>query len=1323
MTPLKWACLSVMLLAATALGAFSVAAYRPAAVAASAASATPSPSAPQVILASLGGLQVSGKLTRQAGPWEAPDGAVSAGDAAACPGEETTWYDNSQRPTVSVDLLVARCSSVETARDLQWNRVQATEKSLGPVALPPVVPYAFEGQGTPVVQWPAGQVQLVQFRRGVYFVEATAYVASSRGGDASGLVRRVALAQFQRLTGIPGPGAQSFWTLAGNGLVGGAVAFTLFAFVGWLLVGYVRRWLWQMRARTPGLVTGPGVAAFNVTAAAKRARRTSRWAAISWIAAGVAATEATLHPSAVAAYLAVTFGIAWFAVKVMGRAARPLRPANRPLPTLAEVGWLSLCVIATATAMLSLALVANLDNHALAVIHGRVDPSIVTDEPFWRWISSLPLRLVMWDFCATAAILALAAFACHRRADRAAHPSGAVAASGGETPLAAVSERLRLRTSATGRPTLPERLSLRQFEDFHVVAARLLGAFGRAAGGVHLPGAEFGPGIVPVNAAPPGSYSPDEPELLMFATRQRLADLLLVFPPIPAHEVHARWTIFRERNAVFLPPFVSGDVIGRHADRMLAARWSPERGWYCWHADEKSEWAYAFAFRQAIGALAAPAPSSAYRHPVPVIGYEAGPGVPDFAMAGEPEWARYAVPPAGTLAPAVRRPRRRNIEPVKERRFPGAPRFLRSRKWGVALGGGALAAILALNVVASLITAPGPFDVTAAAAEYLLPAGAVGNGWKPATVSALPSSDLGMLESNGTRCAQRTRSWTAKPDHLLGVELTVCSAPGILADAQASMDDYARGKMIVVGTAGIPYAIETDAPVTAGGNHFQQLEVAFRAGPVLAAVVLLYPGEATRMTPAQVRLVEDTARAQLAELPYEAGPGYGPVITPSLMAQVPRWILSALFWGIAGFSAWSWWIRRRHLARGEGTPPPSTARVSATPVTGRARRAAWLARSRFAIQLVGGYLALASIIAPPPTRYWYLIAGALLLAASPLLRLRGLRRPWSARRRSGVLTGRRTVRALSLVVATAAATVAGIGFAICGLFALTLRSSWTVLPSGRIDRSLLASGSLYRILALEPMKMLTVDFFALAITAVILVPMSYTAARRVAALTADEVTRGGDPEDGPSGREAILYLRNFTDDDIRMPTSRLSRNSIVERIAVYRLERFEEVIVRHLGNFGPVIAVSPPEMEKPPIGAARMNLANTSWQTPIGQYIESARLIVIGAAPEGRTEGLEWELAEIARAGALSKTLLVLPPLRSQTVRERWAIFSAMARDFDLPPELTVGADHQLVLINSGPGGPGGTTRWRTWHSRRRTEWAYAVALQDASRALLGIGT
>jgi hypothetical protein len=60
-----------------------------------------------------------------------------------------------------------------------------------------------------------------------------------------------------------------------------------------------------------------------------------------------------------------------------------------------------------------------------------------------------------------------------------------------------------------------------------------------------------------------------------------------------------------------------------------------------------------------------------------------------------------------------------------------------------------------------------------------------------------------------------------------------------------------------------------------------------------------------------------------------------------------------------------------------------------------------------------------------------------------------------------------------------------------------------------------------------------------------------------------------------------------------------------------------------------------------------------------------------------------------------------------------------MAADFGLPPELAVGTDRRLILVRQ-PQPTNGTACWCTWHTRRRTEWAYAVALRAASDTLLG---
>lgn len=1090
--------------------------------------------------------------------------------------------------------------------------------------------------------------------------------------------------QSKRLTGTPGSGAPSFRALVLSSLLPSAVILAVLILAGRLLLGCIRRRLRKLSARTVG-----HPAAADLAVAARRVNRASRLATGLWLAAACSVAFYLKNPSSGTVFLTVAVALALFGGWAARCPARLLRPAGRRLPGRAEAGWTALIVVAAVAATLSLTVAVSLGDQSPATVQGRIDPTIVTDDRLWRWTAGLPLNLVIGDFWAVAALLVLAAGCCLGQARRAVGQDRAAA----DGPLAAFAtgpERLSLQTTAFGRATLAERMSLRQFEDFRTFAGRLLGRAGEGR-------------LIAVNAAPPGSYRPAEPELASLAARQRLTDLLLVFPPVPGPEIRARWEIFRARNAPFLPSPAGTDVLAGHTDRMLTARWILGAGWQCWQAEVKSEAAYALAFQQADARV--PAVPARSADPA-FVTFPTSPAFP-----ASPASRPYPAPAAP--APAAAGTRRRHGKPTA----PRVPRLLRSRGWQLALGGGLLLVLVLVNVIASLDTSPGPFKVKTAAAEYMLPAGAVGGGPTRVGDSTKPTSELALLEKNGTRCAQHQRVWSPEHETIrLDVALTVCSGPGILEDAQSAGADGAQSAHIAVAdTSGIPYASDTDIAITLNGTAERVRTITFRAGPVLADVLLYYPGNATGPTAAQLKLLDDTARAELAELPYQAGPGYDSIfgISPSSIA---RWVIQALLCIIAGLSLWSWWTKRRHLARGEGEKPRPTARLATVPVTGRARLAAWLARTRFGLQLAGVFALLDSLTVTSG-RLWYILVGVALLAVSVAVRSRRLHRPWSARRRSGVLTGQRTVPAAALAALSAAAAVASVLFAVCWLFALFLRSSAAVLPSGRLDISLLASGSPYRFLTLEPITVLVVDFFALAVMAAIVVPVSYTAARRVAALSAEEAVKRV-AFDGGSGPAPVLYLRNFTDDDIQMPTSRLSRNSLVERIAVYRLERFEEVIVRHLSEAGPVIAVNPPGMEKAPIGAARMNLANTDWRRSVRQYIGSARLIVVGAAPEGATEGLAWELSEIARAGALGRTLLVLPPLRSQTVQDRWAVFAAMAADFGLPPELAVGADRHLVLVRD-PQPANGPARWRTWHTRRRTEWAYAVALRDASDTLL----
>jgi len=441
---------------------------------------------------------------------------------------------------------------------------------------------------------------------------------------------------------------------------------------------------------------------------------------------------------------------------------------------------------------------------------------------------------------------------------------------------------------------------------------------------------------------------------------------------------------------------------------------------------------------------------------------------------------------------------------------------------------------------------------------------------------------------------------------------------------------------------------------------------------------------------------------QQNDLPGAPGPGLSALPFTVVTQGVLKLFADGIVLVVAALAVANWSARRRLITRSTGPPPHSSDRVIATDMRGRAQHLARLARGRFAFQVAGIYVILGPALALAGYRLTLAGVGAAIFAVATLIRPPGAVRPVSERFKAGILTGRRTVPAVALAGVSLVSACLVPVMALAGLLFWSLRDSGFVIGGGRIDPGLLGQGALVRAVGSIPLPVLSVDCLVIAVAAAITVPVSYIAARRIATLTADELSRRGD-------EARILYLRNFADDDIRMPTSRLSRNSLVERIAVYRLERFEEVLVRHLSHVAPVMAVDPAGIRKQPIGAARMML-HTDWRDHITEHIEKARLIVVGAAPQRRTGGLHWELGEIQRMGALPKTLLVLPPLAATALRARWEVFAEMADSYELPPGLGPSADQHLVLAAAGPG------RWRTWHSRRRTEWDYVAALRDAVR-------
>ena len=135
-------------------------------------------------------------------------------------------------------------------------------------------------------------------------------------------------------------------------------------------------------------------------------------------------------------------------------------------------------------------------------------------------------------------------------------------------------------------------------------------------------------------------------------------------------------------------------------------------------------------------------------------------------------------------------------------------------------------------------------------------------------------------------------------------------------------------------------------------------------------------------------------------------------------------------------------------------------------------------------------------------------------------------------------------------------------------------------------------------------------------------------------------------------RPPVLYLRSFEDDDdLRVATVATPRRPFLEMLRLRGSDPFEEALAWELAPHGPVVAVGRPGRSLATLGAARDHLPDDQWREGVSDRMADAAAIVVVIAA---TDGLAWEVGEIARDGHLGKTVFVFPPTHDEELRRRW---------------------------------------------------------------------
>lgn len=233
-------------------------------------------------------------------------------------------------------------------------------------------------------------------------------------------------------------------------------------------------------------------------------------------------------------------------------------------------------------------------------------------------------------------------------------------------------------------------------------------------------------------------------------------------------------------------------------------------------------------------------------------------------------------------------------------------------------------------------------------------------------------------------------------------------------------------------------------------------------------------------------------------------------------------------------------------------------------------------------------------------------------------------------------------------------------------------------------------------------------FFLLPV--VILAFLFNRLAQRLTSLSAREVLAG-------DTRRYFLYLRSFDEDRLKTRVS-LTRSGLLSFLAPLRRRRFEEVMVRSLSRFGPVIAISPPGQRLPALGAAKTSVDHQHWREQVETWARDAQFVVLSGTPASVRAGFGWEIELVARRMGHNRVLVVFAPWKKSQLHQRIGAFLGHVSRWNLfAPLASLVQDGAHVAVHTDDRG------WRLYGAPRRSDWSYTVCVDEALRPPDGGGS
>jgi hypothetical protein len=141
-----------------------------------------------------------------------------------------------------------------------------------------------------------------------------------------------------------------------------------------------------------------------------------------------------------------------------------------------------------------------------------------------------------------------------------------------------------------------------------------------------------------------------------------------------------------------------------------------------------------------------------------------------------------------------------------------------------------------------------------------------------------------------------------------------------------------------------------------------------------------------------------------------------------------------------------------------------------------------------------------------------------------------------------------------------------------------------------------------------------------------------------------------------------------------------------------------------------VVAVGRPGRSLASLGAAREYLPDDRWREDVAERMAAACAIVMTI---GETDGLRWEIEQVAAAEFIGRTIFVFPPTNGPALRDRWSFTSAALDVAGItPPPLPGDAGAIFTAVFDPPGS------WWVTVADVRDEATYRAALDRSMERL-----